>query len=175
MPLNPAMSLYFCGAISKSCNMWQQDRELALHTVFLLKLLRKTIWDKPTEAFVTQRGIQLIGGAKNTSMRGKWQKQTNEPLYTHKKLQGTCDNNRCTWLSSLSMLASSLLRMNFFWKSMLRSSLMCSENLCSGLYNQKKQTLWRTKSILLNMSSFHTWIQDKNFGRIWERNCCPKL
>lgn len=37
------------------------------------------------------------------------------------------------------MLASSLFNMNFFWKSMLRSSFMCSEKRCSGLRTKKEQ------------------------------------
>lgn len=36
------------------------------------------------------------------------------------------------------MLASSLFKMNFFWKSMVFSSLICSENLCSGLKDERK-------------------------------------
>lgn len=46
-----------------------------------------------------------------------------------------------TWLSSRSMLVSSRFRMNLWGNSAFFSSLMCSENLCSGL--QKKITLVR--------------------------------
>lgn len=50
-----------------------------------------------------------------------------------------------TWLSSLSILTSSLLRINFFWKSKFLSSLMCSENLWSGLKKKiYSATLGRT-------------------------------
>lgn len=96
--------------------------------VLLLSLL-----DGLTATAVLQRYPDLTGRdmTKNSEARQKLDERVKR-------------SSTQTWLSSLSMLASSRFRMNFFWKSMLRSSLMCSENLCSGLKHGETERLSQT-------------------------------